>query len=732
MPRTPIAAKSDLRTQFFDALFADREGWVCIATTNPKAPRSTFSQEFFKWPRDVLKVEQHILKVEKSLNVYFCVNLLDKPERRKHNCLPCDFLWADLDNADPTILSPPPQIVIRSSPGRWQALWLLSLPLEPPQAESVSKRIAYAYGADKSGWDLTQLLRVPYTRNFKYEDNPEIGVKIFGTETRCPPLLFESLPQLPEAEDVDELTADTPMPEVKDLPSEDHIIYKYGARLNASDFISTYTMELAPDADWSRYLWKLIHICFDVGMEPEEAFSVCISSKVNKYTRDGRPLSHLWRDIIKAAHQRTQLSVLSPNYRPLRMPMLVDPDTPIYDDLVIDRYRDWAIESTDAVPEFHDLCSMILCSTIVANSVRLETSYDRAMVPNIWGMILGDSTLSRKTTAMRMVTDLIAQFDPELVLATDGTAEGLLTGLETRPNKTSIFFKDELSGFFESINHREYLAGMPETLTALYDVPPIYTRRLRKETIRIEHPVFIFFGGGVRDKVYEALSEQYVLSGFLPRFLVVSGETDLSRLRRTGPPTEIGKQGRLDIVDELADLFEYYTMDTPTKIGGEVVLMPPKIFAHLGNDAWETYGDIETLLVSTANDSNVSNLALPTFERLSRSLLKMSLVIAAVRQVPKDNVIQVGVKDVHTAASYIQQWGRHSIEIIMNAGKHQAERKIERIVQHIKDNPGALRSLIMQHYHLSKREADDILGTIEERGLVRKEKQGRGYAYFAG
>ena len=84
------------------------------------------------------------------------------------------------------------------------------------------------------------------------------------------------------------------------------------------------------------------------------------------------------------------------------------------------------------------------------------------MVPNLWGLILGDSTLSRKTTAMRMIMDIIAALDSDMILATDGSAEGLLSGLATRPNKTSIFYKDEISGFFDSMNKKDYLAGMSE------------------------------------------------------------------------------------------------------------------------------------------------------------------------------------------------------------------------------------------------------------------------------
>lgn len=723
-----VKSKSEIRTQFFDTLFSNREGYVCVATSDPRAPQSRFEQKFFEWPKQSIALENFILNTEdRKFNIYFCVNLLEKQERKKQWVLPQDFLWADLDAVDPTVLNPPPQILIESSPGRWQGIWLLTLELEPSLIEQYTKRIAYGMGADKSGWDLTQLIRVPFTKNHKYDPAPEVSLTVVGTETRCPPLLFESLPPLPDSE-AESIMVENPMPGGEDIPDVEQVLYKYGSMLDHI-FLSLYGVEPAEDMDWSRSLWRLINVCAEVGMTREEAFAVASTAKCNKYARDKRPLSHLWRDILKAYAGLKQITVLTSGYKPLAMPMIYDPDTPIHEDLLVDKYRLWAKDATDAVPQFHDLCSTILLSTIVANSVRLETSYG-TLVPNLWGMILGDSTLSRKTTAMRMVTDLIAAIDPEMVLATDGTAEGLLTGLETRPNRTSIFYKDELSGFFHSINKREYLAGMPETLTALYDVPAIYTRRLRKDTIRIENPVFIFFGGGVRDEIYEALTENYVLSGFIPRFLIVSGDTDLSRLRRTGPPTNEISKRKGEVVSELADLYENYAVEVTQKIGGVPMRVPQRIMAHLSQAAWDRYGEIEEKMVNAANESAVSNLALPTFERLSRSILKMAIVFGASRQSPKDETVLIEKIDVDTAAKYAQDWGVHSIDLILNAGKKVSERVLDKLARSIAQNPGILRSTLMQHLHLSKREADELLGTLEDRAMVRKEKQGRGYAYW--
>src|SRR5688572_2302265 len=98
---TTIQAKSEIRLKFFELIFQDYEGYLCIATTEPKAPKTTFKQKFFEWPKQYKAVENFILSVEQKHNVYFCVNLLTKQERRKENCVPTDVLWADLDDANP-------------------------------------------------------------------------------------------------------------------------------------------------------------------------------------------------------------------------------------------------------------------------------------------------------------------------------------------------------------------------------------------------------------------------------------------------------------------------------------------------------------------------------------------------------------------------------------------------------------------------------------------------------
>lgn len=724
-----VASQSQTRLEFFELVFQDYEGWICIATSDPKAPRTRFAQRFFKWPSDANKMETFIVGAERNKNVYFCINILNKAERRKENCLPSNVIWADLDQAKWNEINPIPSIVIESSPDRYQAIWRTTTTIEPALAEVYSKRVAYEFGADKSGWDLGQLLRVPLTRNFKYEDKPQIQI-LHSLETPVPVIVFEAIKPLEEAEWENPVEVELARPIPEELPDPDMIIYKYRAQLKNTAFASLFLHEPGEEVDWSQQLWRLIHICFESGMDEDEAFVIAKASPLNKYERDLRPVAHLWRDVLKAKENQVRLTIVTQNFKPLGMPHIVDHEPPTgYDDTFIYKYRQFAEEATDAIANFHDLSAFVMLSVLISNTVRLEANYG-TVVPNIWGLILGDSTLSRKTTAMRMVVEIIGMMDRETIIATDGSVEGLLGSLENRSNMSSLFFRDEVSGFFEQINRREYLAGMMENMAQLYDVPPYMIRKLRKESIRIESPIFIFLGGGVRDRVYQAINDDYILSGFLPRFLVVSGDTDLSRIRKTGPAQNNNIAKKAEIISHVADLKEQYSTEITQTIGGEKISILPRIIAELSRDAWEFYGNIENQMLNEAYNSFSSGLALPTFERMSRSLLKMSVILAASRQIPIRNTIKVNKKDVHIAAWYVQEWGPHMIDLVMNASSRSNEKILDRVLKAVRENPGILRGTIMQHLHLYKREADEVFQTLEERGMIRSERAGKGFRYF--
>jgi predicted transcriptional regulator len=294
-----------------------------------------------------------------------------------------------------------------------------------------------------------------------------------------------------------------------------------------------------------------------------------------------------------------------------------------------------------------------------------------------------------------------------------------------------VYYRDEVAGFFDSIKRKDYLAGMPEFMAQLYDVPQHIKRRLRKESITAQKPHFIFFGGGIRDKLYSLLDTELILNGFIPRFLVVGGETDRSRLRPTGPPQKIDVDRRIVVQRKLAELHSMYVGQEEVTLAGQATEVQRVTEVFLTEAAWKRYQAIEIRMQDEAYSSSVSDLALPCFERMSRSLLKMTMLTAALRREPENNSITADVEDVLYAAKFVQEWGHFTVDLVLNSGRSQSERMLDSILEAIRQEPGVQRSKLTQHRHLSKRQMDEIQGTLEDRGLITVKREGKAHVYYA-
>jgi RepB DNA-primase from phage plasmid len=91
-----------------------------------------------------------------------------------------------------------PTAVIESSPGRAHLYWRLTDSIPPEIAESLNKRLGARIGADPSGFDLSQLLRVPSTVNYKYPERPVVRVlELDASRDYSPGELEKRLPSFP-------------------------------------------------------------------------------------------------------------------------------------------------------------------------------------------------------------------------------------------------------------------------------------------------------------------------------------------------------------------------------------------------------------------------------------------------------------------------------------------------------------------------------------------------------
>lgn len=135
----------------------------------------------FAWPRQKQAVIRHVLKHNaQECDVYFSPALFSAATPIKENVMGSRFLWVDFDGNAPEswegLVVPEPTLIIQSSiPGHEHCYWRLDEFLFDREVlEERNASLAYHLEADTSGWDADQVLRPPYTMNYKRYEPVEI------------------------------------------------------------------------------------------------------------------------------------------------------------------------------------------------------------------------------------------------------------------------------------------------------------------------------------------------------------------------------------------------------------------------------------------------------------------------------------------------------------------------------------------------------------------------------
>lgn len=258
----------------------------------------------FMWPRDKQKIISH-LKANLTNDVYWCPSLFEGPRRRLELAMDEHCLWADLDEVDPRkIKDYPPTISWESSPGRYQAIWLInggdiqgaSWPGRENQA------LTYYLDADLSGWDTTQLLRIPGWANHKPEyrrpdGSPPIGTLVTRNGRRYLVDEFNDLPDVPTADSFTHVVED-------EVDRVDRQALWGNIRLKVSHHVRELVAARTATGDRSEVLWQIERELADAGCSVTEIIALVRGTIWNKYAGRADEFRRLTTEAAKAVAMR--------------------------------------------------------------------------------------------------------------------------------------------------------------------------------------------------------------------------------------------------------------------------------------------------------------------------------------------------------------------------------------------------------------------------------------------
>jgi AAA domain/RepB DNA-primase N-terminal domain len=289
----------------------DRDGYVFLPTIDGSARDAAARRKgyhegrAFEWPREKDKIRER-LEAHSADDMYFTPALFNAKRRSEHVVEAERTLWADLDPVDPeSLVDYRPTIAWETSPGRYQAVWLLDRPrVGASWASKENHRLTLHIGADPGGWDATQLLRVPGRPNHKpdYGDSPVPGRLLWDAGPRYSWEDFDDLPEVGVLhEEVDLLDEEL-------LSGIDRHEVWARVRLKVSRNVREYVAQrrVPEDVDRSEVLWQIERELADAGCSVAEIVAVVRQTVWNKYEGRQDELRRLKTEAAKAVGSREE------------------------------------------------------------------------------------------------------------------------------------------------------------------------------------------------------------------------------------------------------------------------------------------------------------------------------------------------------------------------------------------------------------------------------------------
>lgn len=691
--------------EFFEILFGNSEGFLFLGWRNDEGELNQFKP--LRYP-DALDTAAKIVELHKDEDVYFSPMLYSVPRRKKSTVATTPVCYADTDQFDPSRYLIAPTLNVETSEGHTHSYWVLdSGEYSREDVSRVSRAIAIAHdernskgekiGVDPSGWDLTQLLRVPGTRNTKRGKSEPVFVRDYTGNVY-------TLAQIADAYDPENVgavevhVADT-LP--NNIPDPMDVLPRMAGIKKLSDL---YSKEPEHDQDWSDTLYLFVSEMLREGFTPAEVLSVGWNAACNKYRRDGRPKEHFWEyDITRAVkdpknrprtkveeeaedledYERTLQATGEGVAKEIEELTLTPEQIKNLRPTFVDAYVKWAGTKTDAPEPYHIAGALTILSLILGEWAVGDVQYGDQRL-GMFFTVLGETTDTRKTTSrnlMKRVIRMTEVGDYQYILTSDATEEGLIDTLASRPHQSSLYDRDEVQKLISDIKGgKGYMAGFLETLNELYDG---WARgRIRAQKSTKDTPVnFVQYLMGIRSQFQENLELSDFKSGWGPRNVFVRGESpprtrENSRLAQGRQRDKKADKGLQRLAKQLTDARDYWsnkqdvTRETPYSMRFE-------------EDAWEKQTDWEWDLKEHFQDHPRFEYLKPSIERMSINVMKVAILFAMMRK--QD---QVEMEDVLNAHYIACQWVEDLVVIVEGVSESYEMRHMRSLEEYIIDNDG--------------------------------------------
>lgn len=402
-------------------------------------------------------------------------------------------------------------------------------------------------------------------------------------------------------------------------------------------------------------------------------------------------------------------------------------------DNFVQHYIEYVHGLSDSYAEYQHGAALMLLSCAVNKRAYLPLTIG-TIFPNLWVFCLGQSTVSRKTTACTKLTEFIELQNQWMLLSYPGSPEALVEDLEGEDRVNSqenighgILCRDEAGGILSAME-KTYMSDMRDLFCQLYDCRP-FTRKLRtsqrkaKTTFNIRDTYLCMFFATTPDifSVYTRLED--LTSGWLLRFLYYFPNYD-HKLRDLSTMSDDDRERQKKIGERLKVIISFFKNH--------------EIEFRFSISGLTFYNDWKNKHLTQMQRERQEDRGM--FDRLSIYALKMAMLYTIGRDsmvdelkpdAPRTMKIDIDDDCLRTACEHIDQYFYPISKIVFDTvGRNEDKNVIEKILGTIRRAGGKItRTDLMKRAHIKKKELDEGIDTLIESTEIRENIDGEVTVY---
>lgn len=354
---------------------------------------------------------------------------------------------------------------------------------------------------------------------------------------------------------------------------------------------------------------------------------------------------------------------------------------------------------TEAPIQYHIATALALVATVLGRNVYLSEGATKHY-PNLYLLVIGESGISRKSTALSLIYDFLPKIDPDYILGSTMSIEALLDNLRVKNCRIIVY--DELKQLIIN-EEKSYGKGIITFFTSIWSNPPTYrvdTKNIKYEDRTIQNPTLNILAASTPD--WLQLKESDVLGGFLGRFLPICSSNEQKRIPIREKMDITQKSNLTDALRVISNVRGEYTWSKEAR----------EIFA--GYDGCKgLYDEIRDGFDQEQNKSMIQ----PYWSRIDTHIRKLAIIFDACSKTPTKTITKDNLMRAFALMGYITDYYR---EMLGGLNFSFEGKKEKQIVDKLRTAPkqGLKHSLVMRDLNIDANTMKKLISTLEEKDVI--------------